>query len=541
MLEEQSSSPLESARKTFVPRVPALLRNLKSTAFAAQKESLLPEPAEEIARAFPKTARLEPLLATQGSEKRIERPLVVGALFSGGQAPGGHNVIAGLFDALRELHPQSQLLGFLNGPEGVLKKSTKPLNADAISSFRNLGGFHLIGSGRTKIETKEQFAQALDTVNALALDGLVIIGGDDSNTNAAALAEFFREEGCSTCVIGVPKTIDGDLKNPYVATSFGFDTACKTYSELIGNIGRDALSARKYTHFIRLMGRSASHITLECALATHPNCAFIGEEVASEKKSLKQISEELTQLIVKRVAAGKNYGVILVPEGLIEFIPEVRALIQELNRLVADKPHATASEVASLLNPQAASCFSSLPERIQEQLLLRRDPHGNVQVSFIATEQLLIELVQRNLDAMRKRGEFSGKFSPTAHFFGYEGRSGYPSNFDCNYCEALGRGAALFIAHGLSGYLCALHDLARDPKDWGLFAVPLTRLMHMEHRKGKPTPVVRKALVDLQGPAFQRFQAERETWALEDRYLCPGPIQFYGDPALTDSVPHSIR
>ncbi len=489
-------------------------------------------------QAFPITAKHNVLRAEAGSKSPNAHPLKIAVLFSGGEAPGGHNVLVGLLDALQEIHPQSRLFGFLNGSEGLLSGQSKHLLREEITLVRNQGGFELIGSGRKKIETKAEFVQALRGVQELDLDGLVIVGGDDSNTNAAMLAEYFSKEKCKTCVIGVPKTIDGDVKNPYVATPFGFDTACKVYSELIGNLAKDALTTRKYTHFIRLMGRSASHIALECALSTQPNCTLIGEEVAAANKTLKQIGEEVTQLVMKRGEAGKNYGVILIPEGLVEFIPEMKLLIEELNRLVAEQSTISVTEVLPQLSKKSASCYSALPKTIQEELLLNRDSHGNVHVSSIETELLLIELVRMNVASRQKK--FQGNFTPMHHFFGYEGRGSYPSNFDCNYCTALGKAAAHMIDQRLSGYLCAIHDLAQAPTEWQLFAIPLPRLMHRELRKGKMTSVVRKTLVDLSGSAFQNFQAKRANWSIEDHYLFPGPMQFYGDPCLTDCGPRSI-
>ncbi|MFI5333765.1 MAG: diphosphate--fructose-6-phosphate 1-phosphotransferase [Chlamydiales bacterium] len=510
-------SSLERLRRNFRPQVPTLLKEPGSLDFF--KEELLPRPkSEEIKTHFPRTFG-QPFLSAQFTTSRKKNsPLRIGALFSGGQASGGHNVLAGLFDALHLLHRDSKLIGFLGGPSGVLEGKHQELTKELLDPYRNMGGFDLIGSGRTKIETLEQLEAARKVVEGLDLDGLVIIGGDDSNTNAAFLAEYFLSKNCRTRVVGVPKTIDGDLKNAYVEISFGFDTATKVYSELIGNIARDAASAAKYYHFIKLMGRTASHITLECALATHPNLAIISEECAEKNKTLHQIVEEIADLICKRAAVNKNFGVILVPEGLLEFLPEIKTLI---------------GEGASQNN----KLFSELPESIQKQLLLERDPHGNVQVSLIETELLLIELVTKELNDRSKKGDYQGKFAAQSHFFGYEGRAAFPSNFDANYCQALGFSAALLLAHGYTGYMAVVLNLDASVEKWEVGGVPLTHLMHMEMRKGKSKPVVQKALVDLKGSAFMHFAQARERWATDDLYRFPGPIQFFGDPSVTDTLP----
>ncbi len=516
---------LAEERQKYQPQLPKALQNLASFSFEkGEATSSLKDP-KKLKELFKHTFG-QPYLKS-GTKHPVDKcALKIGVVFSGGQASGGHNVIIGLFDALTKLDPQSELIGFLGGPSGIIDCKTKILKKEELDSFRNQGGFDLIGSGRTKIETDEQFENALETAKKLQLDGLVIIGGDDSNTNAALLAEHFIEKGCQTKVIGVPKTIDGDLKSDLIETSFGFDTATKTYSEMIGNIERDALSAKKYYHFIKLMGRSASHIALECALQTHPNCALIGEE----KQTLETITTELTDLIIKRAEMKKNYGVILIPEGLIEFIPEMKTLIQELNALLAHKESMTPDEATKTLKDEAQKTFTYLPQKIQEQLLLGRDPHGNVSVSQINTEELLLIKVKEEL----KKRDFQGKFFAVTHFFGYEGRAGFPSNFDATYCYALGHVATLLIAAGFTGYMSCLRHLKESPDKWEVLGIPITSLMNYETRKGKEVPVIKKALVDLDSKSFQSFKNHRDSWKFEDDYCSPGPVQFAGDPEITD-------
>lgn len=523
-------SRLQKLRAEYKPVVPAILQKIGSVQFEKQEATTSIADQEEIKGLFPKTFG-RPIMKGKMGAERSPQSRKVGVVLSGGQAAGGHNVISGLFDALQNLSKESKLYGFLGGPSGIVENETKEITLTELAFYRNQGGFDLIGSGRTKIETDEQLAASLKTVQDLGLDGLVVIGGDDSNTNAAVLAEYFLKNGCKCSVIGVPKTIDGDLKNPHIATSFGFDTAAKTYSEMIGNIARDALSAKKYTHFIKLMGRSASHITLECALATHPNIALIGEEIAQENKTLSQITSEIADIIQMRSEKGKNYGIVLVPEGLIEFIPEMKELISKLNALAAEG-EMTVEKVQNKLEGEAKHCFEALPEEIQKQLLLDRDPHGNVQVSMIETEKLLISAVKKELKARN----FSGKFATQHHFFGYEGRAGYPSNFDSHYCYALGQTAALLIDEELTGYMACVGNLHRPTTEWSLSGLPITMLMNMETRKGKQKPVIQKALVDLEGKAFGFFKQCRKEWAEEDHYRYPGPIQFFGEGDLTDSI-----
>ncbi|MEI6243098.1 MAG: diphosphate--fructose-6-phosphate 1-phosphotransferase, partial [Chlamydiota bacterium] len=513
-----------------------ILQNLAS--LQLEKKKVKETSLKEI---FPHTYAM-PIVTcvTQKNAAPVQRkPLRVGVVFSGGQASGGHNVIAGLFDALTSLCSKSRLFGFLEGPGGILKNETKEITKELLTSYRNQGGFDLIGSGRTKIETKEQLAASIETMKHLSLDGLVIIGGDDSNTNAAILAEYFLAHGLSTKVIGVPKTIDGDLQNEFIDISFGFDTACKVYNEMIGNIAQDALSAKKYYHFIKLMGRSASHIALECALTTHPNITLIGEEIAAKNKTLLSIGEEIADSIQARTAQGKNYGVVLIPEGLIEFIPEMKLLIQELNRLLADIKNISLtqrSEIEKKLSTASVQCFRSLPEKIQTQLLLDRDPHGNVQVSQIETEKLLIDTVQMIL----KKRNFSGKFHALQHFFGYEGRCSLPSNFDAKYCYALGHVAALLIEGGFTGYMSTLSPLTKPIEEWEPKGIPLTSMIILEERKGIMKPVIKKALVDLSKKPFVSFMKNRKKWEIEDCYVNPGPIQFFGEKEITDIIPISL-
>ncbi len=522
-------SRLQKLRAEYKPELPKILKNLHRIRFEKGKATSAVAHKEDIQREFPQTFG-RPIQSGIEGDVRKRSPLKVGVVLSGGQAAGGHNVISGLFDALKELCPQSRLVGFLGGPSGIIENKTLEITQEVIAPYRNQGGFDLIGSGRTKIESDEQLAASLKTSEAHGLDGLVVIGGDDSNTNAAILAEYFLKHGCKTAVVGVPKTIDGDLRNEYIPISFGFDTAAKTYAEMIGNIQRDALSAKKYYHFIKLMGRSASHITLECALATHPNVALIGEEIEAKKMTLAQVTNELADLIEKRAQKGKNYGVILVPEGLIEFIPEVKMLIGELNGL-GEK-----LEIEKLSQP-CKSCFLSLPEEIQKQLLLDRDPHGNVQVSQIDTEKLLMSTVKKELAKRNSKA----KFSPLGHFFGYEGRAGFPSNFDTCYCYALGYTAALLVDEKMTGYITCVQNLHQPVEDWTISGLPLTMLMNMELRKGKKKPVIQKALVDLKGKPFQFFTENRAGWAIEDSYRYPGPIQYFGDASLINAVPISMQ
>jgi diphosphate-dependent phosphofructokinase len=546
-----SLSTLAKLRLNFKPVLPQLFREMKDL-ITAQENSIRSAAtsqnrlANELAAVFPLTYQL-PILKFALGESEPQQPLRVGVVLSGGQAAGGHNVIAGLFDALTELHSNSILIGFLNGPAGIIDNHAIEITREKLSLYRNQGGFDLIGSGRTKIETEEQFKSAEKNIRALNLDGLVIVGGDDSNTNAAFLAEVFCKNGCKTKVVGVPKTIDGDLKNEYIETSFGFDSACKTYSEIIGNILRDSLSQKKYYFFIKLMGRSASHIALECALQTHPNMTLIGEEIAEKQQTLQDLVKIIADMICARAKEGKDYGAILIPEGIIEFIPECNLLIAELNTvLAADKLHQEKLDhlpsnkekigyIQSLLTSSSTASLQMMPETVQIQLLLDRDPHGNVQVSKIESDRLLLEMVSIELKKRRKAGDYSGKFSAQPLFLGYEGRSCLPTNFDAQYCYALGYAAAGLIAHGANGYMACIKGLTFPVEEWQALGIPLVNMMRMEQRKGKLKPVIQKALVNLQGEPFQAFAAEREDWLLADDYRYPGPIQFFGPAELTES------
>lgn len=544
---ESERSTLEKERSLYLPRLPQVLaagiRSLSVTETASTPGS---RDSEEFRARFP-GIHGQPILELAPGAGPVEAgPRTVGVVLSGGQAPGGHNVITGLFDALCGLDRTSKLYGFLGGPKGIFTERVEELIGSRIDPFRNTGGFDLIGSGRDKIETDEQFAACRRVCEKLALDGLVIVGGDDSNTNAALLAEYFVERDVPVTVVGVPKTIDGDLKGEYVETSFGFDTATKLYSELIGNISRDAISAAKYWHFIKLMGRSASHVTLECALATRANIALIGEEVAKKGMTLAQVVDGVAEVICRRAAAGRHYGICLVAEGLIEFIPEMRGLIDELNTILAegDRGAGTAPEeerIAKRLQSGSREVFLGLPPLIRRQLLLDRDSHGNVQVSKIDTEQLLIEQVRSRLEELRTAGTFDGKFKVQPHFLGYEGRCAAPSNFDADYTYGLGTVAAALIAFRKTGYICAIGNLVASPDDWRALGVPLTSMMQIESRKGVPTPVIARALVDLDGAPFRAFAAAREAWQVEDHYLYPGPIQYFGPTQIADARTRTLH
>jgi pyrophosphate--fructose-6-phosphate 1-phosphotransferase len=536
-------SVLQKLRLTYQPKLPSTLSDIRNLVRVPKKEHSPVKPA--VAVFFPKTAGQPPLLFAPGAAPS-HPPLRVAVLFSGGQAAGGHNVIGGLYDALKTLHADSRLFGFTNGPKGLIENTAIEITEPLLAPYRNQGGFDLIGSGRTKIETAEQFAAALEAAQARELDGIVIIGGDDSNTNAAFLAEYFLQQGSKTAVIGMPKTIDGDLKSGDIEIPFGFDTAVKTYSEIIGNILRDALSAKKSYYFIRLMGRSASHITLECALQTRPNMAIIAEEVAATKKTLSQLTVEICDLICRRAEKGKDYGAILVPEGLIEFIPEFKVLISELNHLLAaenlyaeaiqkiDSPEERILYISRKLSLESKQCLAAIPREIQNQLLMDRDSHGNVQVSKIETERLLMEMVRRELEKRKVSRRYIGTFSAQPLFLGYEGRSALPSNFDAQYCYALGHVAALLVNSGATGYIGYVSHLGKPVEQWQIGGAPLTTLMDIELKKGQERAVVTKVLVDMEGALFCHFKTQRALWEMEDDYGYPGPIQFFGPAEVSE-------
>lgn len=541
-------SLLEKFRKEEKPELPKILSNLNCLNLVEEVKSLS---KKEIVEAFPLLSNFKKISFVLGKSRNF-KPKKIAVLFSGGQAAGGHNVVIGLFHALKNMHRESLLLGFLKGPDGLLNNQSIELNEHLLNQYLNSGGFDLLGSSRTKIESKEQFRQALNTVKTLDLDGLVIIGGDDSNTNAAFLAEYFLQEKIKTQVIGVPKTIDGDLKNKEIEISFGFDTACKSYAESIGSLARDALSAKKYYYFIKLMGRSASHVALECALEVKPNMTIISEEVQKTGKGLEDIVQEISEMIIERANQGKDYGVILIPEGILEFIPELKALILELAEILEGK-RLEASEMESmesfsdkrvfvqtLLSKKSKDCFLSLPEKIQGELLHVRDPHGNIQVSKIQSEELFIALVERDLQRKKQEGLYKGKFNPQPIFLGYEGRSCFPSIFDSRYCYALGTLSAVLLQNGLTGYMALIQNLKENVDDWTIKALPLLSLMDLEMRKGVMKPVVKKALVDLEGAPFQAFKDIRESFILSDEYCYPGPIQFFGPTEITDKITRTL-
>jgi pyrophosphate--fructose-6-phosphate 1-phosphotransferase len=536
-------SALQKIRAEYQPKLPKALRE-----GSVKVELGAPsEPAthrEEIKKLFPCTYGQPVAKIVEGDGDLATTPLKVGVVLSGGQAPGGHNVIAGLFDALKAANKDSKLFGFLKGPGGVIKGRYKELTGDIIDRYRNTGGFDMIMSGRDKIEKPEDLAACRKNFDDMGLDGLVIIGGDDSNTNAAVLAEYLRAEGCRTGVIGVPKTIDGDMKNDQIEASFGFDTACKTYSELIGNICRDATSAVKYWHFIRLMGRAASHVALECGLQTHPNILLVSEEIQEKGTTLQEIVDYIAEVIMKRAEDGKNYGILVVPEGLPEFISDIKTMIDELSGILGKEEDYIRSladhdervqYLSNQLTDHSARVYGSLPTDIQE-VLLKRDSHGNVPLSQVETERLLIDLVSDKLRHLKARGEAAKvKFSPLSHFFGYEGRCATPTNFDADYCYSLGYASAQLIRAGLTGYTVNVQNITHAPVDWVAGGTPVTMMLNMEIRKGKPTPVIKKALVELDGAPFKKFAVNRENWALNDEYVFPGPIQYFGPAEVCDA------
>lgn len=541
-------SPLQVARAAYQPKMPTALQGHVHLTEGEKTSSVADQ--TEIQKLFPNTYGM-PVIEFEPAQNTTTEslPMNVGVILSGGQAPGGHNVICGMFDALKKLNPQSKLYGFLGGPSGLIEGKYTELTKEIIDEYRNTGGFDIIGSGRTKLEETWQFDNGITVCKKLGIKAIVIIGGDDSNTNACVLAEYYLQKQCGIQVIGCPKTIDGDLKNKMIETSFGFDTACKVYSELIGNIQRDANSAKKYWHFIRLMGRSASHIALECALQSQPNICLISEEIEAKNMTLNDIVEQIVEVIVDRAKAGLNFGTILIPEGLIEFIPAMRVLIQELNDMLAQNEEFVALEgddakreyVKSMLSPASCELYRSLPKGIARQLTLDRDPHGNVMVSQIETEKLLIEMVSKRLAQLKAAGTYTGKFAALNHFFGYEGRCAIPSNFDADYCYSLGVTATHLIAAGKTGYMSIVRNLTKPAEQWIAGGVPITMMMNMERRNGKLKPVIQKALVDLNGNPFKYFAAHRAEWADPNlSYIYPGPIQYYGPSEVCDQPTRTL-
>lgn len=531
-------SPLQKARATYRPKLPIVLTGAVKAVEGNPTQSVADQ--EEIKRLFPNTYGLPELRFEKNNAPAAGKPVNVGVILSGGQAPGGHNVISGLFDGIKKIHRDSRLFGFLMGPGGLVDHKYIELTSAIIDEYRNTGGFDIIGSGRTKLETKEQFDKGLEIIRELDIKAIVIIGGDDSNTNAAVLAEYYREIGAGVQVLGCPKTIDGDLKNEWIETSFGFDTATKVYSEVIGNIERDCNSAKKYWHFIKLMGRSASHIALECALQTQPNICIVSEEVEAKNMTLQDVVNKIADTVAARAQYGNNFGTVLIPEGLIEFIPAIKRLIAELNNLLAT-PEAQAVPAEKLeeyimghIAPENAEVLRSLPASVARQLMLDRDPHGNVQVSLIETEKLLSEMVGRRLEEMRAAGNYNGKFSPLHHFFGYEGRCADPSNFDADYCYALGFNAACLVNAGVTGYMSSIRNLTKPSVQWIAGGIPVTMMMNIERRNGKDKPVIRKALVRLDGAPFLKFASQRDDWAMNTCYMYPGPVQYFGPAEVCD-------
>ena len=530
-------SALQIARAAYQPKLPRGLQGAVKVQEGAPTQSV--DNQEEIKKLFPNTYGM-PLVEFVPGEETTHEPMNVGIILSGGQAPGGHNVITGLFDAVKKLNPANRLFGFILGPGGLVDHNYMELTAEYVDEYRNTGGFDMIGSGRTKLEKVDQFEKGLEIIRELGIKAIVIIGGDDSNTNACVLAEYYAAKNYGVQVIGCPKTIDGDLKNSQIETSFGFDTACKTYSELIGNIERDCNSSRKYWHFIKVMGRSASHIALECALQTQPNVCLISEEIEAKAMSLDNIVEYIANVVAARAADGNNFGTVVIPEGVIEFIPAIKKLIAQLNDVLArpevkDMGRTEQIDFAKAhLTDENLAVFNSLPTGVARQLALDRDPHGNVQVSLIETEKLLSTMVAQKLEKMKKDGKYTGKFSAMHHFFCYEGRCAAPSNFDADYCYALGTSAAQLIANGKTGYMAIVQNTTAPADEWKAGGVPITMMMNMERRAGEMKPVIRKALVELDGAPFKEFAAHREEWARKTAYIYPGPIQYWGPAEVCD-------
>ncbi|MDR2067339.1 MAG: diphosphate--fructose-6-phosphate 1-phosphotransferase [Endomicrobium sp.] len=553
MIENKCNvSELQIERSKFKPVVPKVLKNgLSGTIVVKGKPTKSVADQEKVKELFKNTYGLPIVTFKKGKNKTLKKKIIkVAVVFSGGQAPGGHNVIAGLFDVLKKANKKNVLIGYLSGPSGILNNKYQEIIENVLCDYRNTGGFDYIQSGRTKIETPEQFCLAKDNLSICDVDALVVVGGDDSNTNAAMIAEYLKAENSDKCVIGIPKTIDGDLKNKYIETSFGFDTATKIYSELVGNICRDANSSRKYWHFVRLMGRRASHITLEVGFKTQPNIVLIGEEILAKNMSLSKVVDSIVEVIVKRSEMGKDFGIILVPEGVIEFIPEIKELISALNDILADNK-SEFSKLSSIydkkefvckkLSTKLATLISELPIGIASELMSERDPHGNVVVSLIETEKLLIEMIRKKLSELKKKGKYNGKFASITHFFGYEGRCGMPSNFDANYTYALGFNAAMLLLNGFSGYMSYIKNLIKPIKDWECGGLPLTMMMNIEKRSGKEKPVIQKSLVDLKSKPFKKFVKNRDKWAINENYLFPGPIQYFGPKNITDMTTKTLQ
>ena len=537
-------SALQIARAAYQPKLPKGLQGNVSVKEGAPTQSVADQ--EEIKKLFPNTYGM-PLIEFVPGEAQSYAPFNVGVILSGGQAPGGHNVICGLFDGIKRLNPESKLYGFILGPGGLVDHKYMELTADIIDQYRNTGGFDMIGSGRTKLEKEEQFEKGLEIIKELGIKAIVIIGGDDSNTNACVLAEYYAAKKCGVQVIGCPKTIDGDLKNEQIETSFGFDTACKVYSEVIGNIQRDCNSARKYWHFIKLMGRSASHIALECALQCQPNVCIVSEEVEAKNQTLDDIVTYIAQVVADRAADGNNFGTVLIPEGLIEFIPAMKALIAELNDLLATPGGAALAKdqqrewILNKLSAANKAVYESLPLGVAAQLTMERDPHGNVQVSLIETEKLLSEMVGKKLAEWKAEGKYVGKFAAQHHFFGYEGRCAAPSNYDADYCYSLGYTASCLIAAGKTGYMSSVRNTTAPADQWIAGGIPVTMMMNMERRHGEMKPVIQKALVKLDGAPFKAFAAQRDEWALTTSYVYPGPIQYFGPTEVCDQPTKTLQ
>ncbi len=544
-------SPLQIARYQYTPKLPGMLRNgISEICVKVGDPTQSVADQEKIQALFPNTYGKNEITFQKGANTSAPKKHIVGVILSGGQAPGGHNVVCGLYDALKATNPENELYGFKGGPSGLLEDNYRIMDDEYINMFRNTGGFDIIGSGRTKLETEEQFAVAAEVCKKHGITAIVIIGGDDSNTNAAVLAEYMAAHNTGVQVIGCPKTIDGDLKNEDIECSFGFDTATKTYSELIGNIERDANSAKKYWHFIKVMGRSASHVALECALETQPNICLVGEEVAAKKMSLSAVADVIADSVAARAAKGMNFGVAIIPEGIVEFVPEFSMLIAEINELLAGEKTAAFNALSSWeekyafiengLSKEAMAVFAILPQGIQQQLFLERDPHGNVQVSLIESEKLFSALVADKLAARKAAGTYNGKFSAQHHFFGYEGRCAFPSNFDADYCYSLGYNAFMLIQYGYTGYLSKVSNLSKPAEEWVAGGMPITKMMNMERRNGQDKPVIRKALVELDGKPFTYFCAHRQQWAEETCFTYPGAIQYYGPAEVCDLTTRTL-